>query len=34
MATTGAQLYFLPEDVVAPEDGICALLRYPVDAVG
>lgn len=34
MATTGAQLYFLPEDVAAPEDGICALLRYPVDAVG
>ena len=34
MAATGAQLYFLPEDVAAPEDGIGALLRYPVDAVG
>lgn len=59
LATTGAQLYFLPDQgprepgpddlrrsrgtgradqgggtIQPPEDGICALLRYPVDAVG
>jgi hypothetical protein len=33
LATTSAQLYFLPGDVPAPEDGICAALRFPVDAV-
>jgi hypothetical protein len=33
LATTSAQLYFLPEDVPPPEDGICAVLRFPVEAV-
>ncbi|HTT51057.1 MAG TPA: Vms1/Ankzf1 family peptidyl-tRNA hydrolase [Streptosporangiaceae bacterium] len=28
-AMTGAQLYFLPAADPAPEDGICALLRFP-----
>jgi len=34
LATTSAQLYFLPDQGQPPEGGICALLRYPADAVG
>jgi hypothetical protein len=33
LAMTSAQLYFIPEDLERPDGGVCALLRFPRDAV-
>ncbi len=33
LAMTSARLYFIPQDLDRPEDGVCALLRFPRDAV-